>query len=407
MAFETTQPLLSLVGDSIASYNRTANQDGQKFNIFKILKAERKELSTHSFFIYELLNPNGSHGMGRSFLQTFASDVLESEAPESAISPKMEDPTDKGRRIDFTLETDCEIFAIEMKIDAGDQQYQLRDYLKQIKQRASNKTPKVFYLTLRGSEPSQNSLGNIDISEVKLVSFEYHIHKWISHCIEISTEKPALKAALIQYLNLIDHLTGKNMALEELVMKDLILSKDNLSAGLMIEQSMPLTKATIQLNFWNMLIEKVTRKTQKEIYFYHAENKAHHNIDTWVSDYYRANSKQAYFFGICTDINGFKLTLLLADELNFYILGKTVGIRSNTANTLNQQAIDQKNTWVENDHYELEKPLSIKDPFDEAINFKTFNNPAIALCDSEVLKNFTEEVAEEFCAIFRQLDFLD
>lgn len=405
MTIENIKLLLNTVHNRISFFNRFSNQHGENFNIFKILKAERKEVSTHSYFIYELLNPNGSHGMGTSFLQAFANDVLESVAAESATNPQIEEPTEQGRRIDFTLETDCEIFAIEMKVDAGDQPNQLKDYFCHIQKKSEtcNKKPKIFYLTLYGTEPSEASLGDIHINEIQLISFEHDIHKWISQCIKIASEKPALKAALIQYLNLIDHLTGKNMALEKLVMKDLLLSKDNLNAGLMIEKSMPVAKATIQLNFWVSLVEKIKHKTQKEVYFYHAENNARDNIGQWVTDYYRANSKQAYFFGICTEINGFKLTLLIADELNFYILGKNVGIRANIANILNQ-AIDQKNTWVENDHCELEKALSIKDPFDEAINFNTFNKPAIALCELDVLNVFAEEVAKEFCLISQQLD---
>jgi hypothetical protein len=44
---------------------------GETFNIFSILGVESKENKTHSSFIAELLNPNGSHYMNAVFLEAF------------------------------------------------------------------------------------------------------------------------------------------------------------------------------------------------------------------------------------------------------------------------------------------------------------------------------------------------
>ena len=44
---------------------------GENFNIFSILKMESKENVTHSAFLGELLNPEGSHLLKKIFLAHF------------------------------------------------------------------------------------------------------------------------------------------------------------------------------------------------------------------------------------------------------------------------------------------------------------------------------------------------
>jgi hypothetical protein len=48
---------------------------GENFNLFSVLKFERKENRTHSAFIGEVLNPKGSHMMGTVFLDLFLSEI--------------------------------------------------------------------------------------------------------------------------------------------------------------------------------------------------------------------------------------------------------------------------------------------------------------------------------------------
>ena len=44
---------------------------GEYFNIFSVLRLETKEVRLHSAFLAELLNPEGSHGLGKQFLELF------------------------------------------------------------------------------------------------------------------------------------------------------------------------------------------------------------------------------------------------------------------------------------------------------------------------------------------------
>ena len=44
---------------------------GEWFNVFNVLGVSTDEVRTHSAFIAELLNPQGSHGCGDEFLKAF------------------------------------------------------------------------------------------------------------------------------------------------------------------------------------------------------------------------------------------------------------------------------------------------------------------------------------------------
>jgi hypothetical protein len=149
----------------IKIHQEYADKQGENFNIFSILRMERKEVETHSRFIYELLNPKGKHGQKDIFLKSFAKNVLDSDVHNTAINPKREDSTSDNGRIDFTLETEKNIFGIEMKIDAEDSKNQLFDYHKELKARANkkdkNQDVELFYLTLNGKEASEKSLGEL------------------------------------------------------------------------------------------------------------------------------------------------------------------------------------------------------------------------------------------------------
>jgi len=99
--------LISQVVTLNEKYNAIKRLNGENFNIFSILDMERKEVETHSKFIYELLDTKGSHGQGELFLQLFISGVLKLP-DEDVLAVKREDVTrytDRNRRIDFVIES--------------------------------------------------------------------------------------------------------------------------------------------------------------------------------------------------------------------------------------------------------------------------------------------------------------
>jgi hypothetical protein len=86
---------------------------GEYFNIFSVIGVQRKEVRLHSAFIAELLNPQGSHGLGDRFLVAFLENTLGKKnysietktanvVVEYVIGPISKDGK-KGGRIDILL----------------------------------------------------------------------------------------------------------------------------------------------------------------------------------------------------------------------------------------------------------------------------------------------------------------
>jgi hypothetical protein len=110
-------------------HEKLQKETGEKFNIFSILNMERLEVRTHSTFIYELLNPKGSHYQEIGYLKLFIEMVLQiNDFDFENVIVDRERDTRKFGRIDLVIENSEKLLIIEMKIDAGDQKNQLKRY---------------------------------------------------------------------------------------------------------------------------------------------------------------------------------------------------------------------------------------------------------------------------------------
>jgi len=122
---ELTDRFRSLT-DLVESSKESANQHGERFNIFSILGVQRDENRTHSRYLAELLSPYGRHGEGSQFLYAFVKDVLGlSLDVRGPVKVTRELATEDRRRVDIVVESPDLIIGIEVKIDAGDQKSQL------------------------------------------------------------------------------------------------------------------------------------------------------------------------------------------------------------------------------------------------------------------------------------------
>lgn len=59
------------------------------FNVFNTLGLRSEEVRLHSAFLAELLNPDGSHGMGNDFFRQFLSEVIKEERSDFIQSDKV------------------------------------------------------------------------------------------------------------------------------------------------------------------------------------------------------------------------------------------------------------------------------------------------------------------------------
>lgn len=200
---------------------KEADRRGENFNIFNVLGLTSDETRTHSAFIAELLDPNGSHGLGNQFLQSFVDtiDCLKSwnfdtksakVHKELSIGGKNEDCSEGGR-IDIVVESNGKAIIIENKIYAGDQEKQLVRYYNYGTKNYSNGI-RLLYLTLNGDDASEYSHEKLVINEdYYAIAYNHEISDWLQRCIEFSARQPLVRETLIQYQNLINQLTMNNM----------------------------------------------------------------------------------------------------------------------------------------------------------------------------------------------------
>lgn len=186
---------------------------GENFNVFSILKMETKENATHSAFLGELLNPEGSHNMGTIFLKLFLETIDLEHIDLDSAQVKLEhyigerdDSAKTGGRMDiFIYDKNYKTICIENKIDAPDQDVQIQRYYNY--NTAKNK---VYYLTKEGEEPGDSSKGNLNSGEhFHNLSYSVDIIQWLTSCMKEASTYPILRESINQYIILIKKLTNQ------------------------------------------------------------------------------------------------------------------------------------------------------------------------------------------------------
>lgn len=211
--------LLEVTGIS-KKYELINKMTGGYFNIFDISNISADEVKICRI-IYELINPKGSHYQGEAYLRLFLKYVLcldnMTEEDYETIKVCREYKIDNDRRIDLVIESKNRFIPIEVKIYAEDQDRQCYDYYKR------TKNSKVYYLTLDGKKPSEESAkGLTEVSdkngglegykEVEQISFANHILVWLEKCVELqeTIKLASIREILLQLISVIRKLTNKS-----------------------------------------------------------------------------------------------------------------------------------------------------------------------------------------------------
>lgn len=239
-------------------------QTGDKFNIFSILNMERLEVRAHSAFLYELLNPSGSHYQGYEYLKIFTEEVLQiRDFSYNNIIVDRERDTKEFGRIDFVIENNEVIIIIEMKIDAGDQRDQLKRYSEYGKR--TGKQYKVYYLTLFGTDASEYSTGSEDENvEYTRISFASDILHWLHYCIRVGNTPflTSIREILRQYSRLIMKLTNQVDGGLAVDIKDFLLKDNNLEVIDEVVKVVPYAKAEVEFDFWYNLYSEYNKRIE-------------------------------------------------------------------------------------------------------------------------------------------------
>ena len=289
---EKTLSLLNDIQDIIASDREENFKSGKEFNIFSIQGTADKEVRVCRL-IRELLDPNGSHGQGDLFLRRFIIHVLEydvlsfSSFDYQNAKIVCEEGIDSQRRIDIVIHIGQHLFPLEVKIYAIDQDKQCEDYYNYACRTDPNTI--IYYLSLDGHNPSDNSKGTLNDSQIRCISFSNHILNWIDDCIltkEIE-QIPSIREILFQFRNVIQYLTGKIGGELKMAIKDKIESSyENVLAAFEIERTLYSVKADKMCQIFTAIkqyMQSLGYESCKETYSEGAPRYYYERKNTWPS----------------------------------------------------------------------------------------------------------------------------
>lgn len=314
----------------------TVLKEENEFNIFRITGIDTREVRICSL-IFELLRKDGTHSHGTEFLKLFFEYVLNRQIDPKDLEKAAvysEYVIENNRRIDLFITYGDVSIPIEVKIYAGDQEQQLKDYANYCK------NSPIYYLTLDAHKPSEDSSKGLQEDEYCCVSFIYNIDLWLAECIKASEEEPALREVLSQFRSAMRRITGKdtkimNEELYKLFNRD---SVDYIKTADNISKSLPDIKAKKMLE----VLEKI-----KE----HIEQK-YATVEGCKTDYYDYEMAKKYYEqkGSTYPAIAFKLPPELSPDMSF-----AFRIEIDTAMYFGIGNYDDKNTWG-NNHYCKENP---------------------------------------------------
>lgn len=187
---------VALAGIRLAEQEYAA-QLAPRFLIFDYLRAD--EMGT-SRCLADLLNPAGSHGQGRIFLDAFAKRLgTEAHVAGAVRSVELEHATDGGRRIDILLEFESGTrLAIENKPWAADQANQLADYADYLQRRAeAGKGSHWLLVYLCNTDPGDGSVDQDKRSKLQ-VSGNFHVMRFAGLCEALEESVGKIKALAVQ-----------------------------------------------------------------------------------------------------------------------------------------------------------------------------------------------------------------
>lgn len=194
---------------------------GETFNIFDVLRVGHYEVKTHSPFLAELLNPEGSHGQGSTFLRLFMEVSGLTELDVNSASVRTEVGIDSLGRIDiFIIDSNGHRILIENKIYAQLGDRQLERYNE------FDPKAKLLFLTLDDAKPEEVP------KEVLPISYKVHILEWLDLCRKESANVPVVRETITSYIHLIQRLTNQNISsrMNQKLLDTILKDKDTYNA---------------------------------------------------------------------------------------------------------------------------------------------------------------------------------
>jgi len=156
-----------------------------------------------------------------------------------------------------------------------------------------DKSAVLFYLTLYGTDASENSTGNKNANYYKPISYSYDILNWLKLCKKETVNFPVLRETITQYINTIKYLTGQTMneKMENEIINTIAEDEKLILAAYKINELYNTLKIETELRFWNHLGTIIKEDNYKIL------DLQKYNYDK-VHDYYTKSRDIDPYYGI-------------------------------------------------------------------------------------------------------------
>ncbi|MGZ2372029.1 PDDEXK-like family protein [Ancylomarina sp. YFZ004] len=389
----------------------------EKFNIFTSLHKPHDERRLHSRFISVLLQPLGTHGQNAFFLKTFINQIKELYSfpitKDTIVYPSEIDKKENNN-IDILVinRVDNKCIIIENKIYADDSNLksggQLERYIDHVveNEKISLDDISVLYLTLDGHEPSETSIGKyLNKKNVVLISYSEHIIPWLEICVKDVFNQPFLRESIIQYIKLLNKMTGNSSSREErLAYKQLISSSENnLKSAQKLYDNFKHIKWHAVHEFWCTLQEMFVDSEKCEVIKPFDKNSIKesktNNCITDLTHYevYRKgqSQKQKCILNLKTN-SGFIVSVRFTAQYNHFYFGLPVS--ENKTEDMDKLLDDFK-------EYDNNSWMLIHKIFDNDIKFNNFNNNlTFSLINTETKDIFVKKAYLEVIELIDRIE---
>lgn len=215
--FESMLKQIKALNDKLDIKKLRGNND---YNLFLALLDINDEVRLHSRFIYSLLDPNSSHYQKELFLELF---IKACGLENFGLDPQSAKAYKEYKNIDIYITDGAKHIILENKINAGDQEAQIKRYIETIQKENDGEAEiYVLFLSPQGREPSGYSLSglkiedgkflekNVDeVANFKAISYDKEIMAWLGLCLDEAGNLANLAAVILQYKNVIEKIYGK------------------------------------------------------------------------------------------------------------------------------------------------------------------------------------------------------
>lgn len=247
------------------------------FSVFDYFRAYENDLSK---VFAGLLDPRGGHGQREAFLRCFLNELKLDDYPsaDESWNVYVEYAVLGNRRIDIVLnhpQPKQRWFGIENKPWAGEQQDQMRDYLKALREKYG--AARVCYLS--GSGEDSTTIDDDDKCRYLTVPYRKHdklpsVEGWVERCLTVCEAEPVrwFLKDLLKYVRHQFSMEGvpaidyKGDVMTD-TMKDFIINRAERDAGAwdtaaLIERAMPEVRRELVIQFIKEIREELESQVQ-------------------------------------------------------------------------------------------------------------------------------------------------